>query len=225
MKKKILVVVAHADDEVLGCGATINKHVAEQDEVHCIVLTDSDSSRENSNLELRKKHFRDSCHILGIEHAQIFNFPDNKLDTVPLLELAKTIEKYKKEFQPDILYTHCSADLNQDHTQIHKACMIAFRPMPGESLTEIRTFTIPSSFEWTGYQNKVQYTPNLFIEISQQQFEIKIKALQCYTNEIEDFPHPRSYEYLCAKVKLDGAQVGLKLAEVFFTERIIQRIE
>ncbi|WP_408098572.1 PIG-L deacetylase family protein [Peredibacter sp. HCB2-198] len=223
MKNKILVVVAHSDDEVLGCGGAISKHVANQDEVFVLVLTDGESSRGEFNIEKRHEAFLKSCHILGIENHYHANLKDGQLDTYPLVEVIRIIEKVATEFGPTIVYTHNESDLNIDHTITHRAVMTAFRGTPNSIVSQILTFEIPSSAEWANFRNRSQFVPNYFIELTEKEFKTKMKALNCYANELREFPHPRSEEYLEALAKVRGGSVGVKLAEAFFAERIIIR--
>ena len=143
------------------------------------------------------------------------------LDTVPLLELIQYIENLKKDFNFDIIYTHSPSDLNIDHRIIFEATLTAFRPEPEECITEIRSFEIPSSTDYSSGKINQNFSPNLFIDTSSHH-ELKLKALGCYDMELRDFPHSRSLESVNALAKTRGASVGLKMAEAF---EVIRRIE
>lgn len=223
MKNKILVVVAHSDDEVLGCGGAISKHVAEQDEVFVLVLTDGESSRDSFDLKKRQDCFTKACAILGITEFHSANLKDSHLDTYPLIEVVKVIEKIAAKFKPTIVYTHNVSDLNVDHTVTHCAVMTAFRGLPNSNVSKILTFEIPSSTEWSSFHTRSQFVPNYFVELTENEFQNKMKAFKCYADEIRDFPHPRSEEYIHSLAKVRGGSVGVKLAEAFFSERIIVR--
>ena len=223
MKNKILVVVAHSDDEVLGCGGAIAKHAANGDEVFVLVLTEGDSSRENSNIQKRAEASKKAAQILGVTHLHSANFKDQKLDALPLVEIVNEIENSCQNFQPHIVYTHSEADLNIDHVITHRAVMTDFRPVPHSTVSQILTFEIPSSTEWGSYQNRAKFIPNYFIELTDEVFKIKMAALNCYTDEIRKFPHPRSEEYLTALAKVRGGSIGVNLAEAFFSERVLIR--
>lgn len=224
MSKKILIVVAHPDDEVLGCGGVIAKHVSEGDEVSLIVLADGVTSRGSSNgVEVRNSALKNSCKHLGISHLNKFNFPDNKMDTIPFLDIVKTVENCLRENLPDIIYTHSFFDLNIDHIITHKVVMTACRPQFGDLFVpEILSFYTPSSTEWSSISMNNAFKPNKFVEISPF-FSKKVEALKFYDLEMRDYPHPRSYEAIEATAKYFGSLSGLKMAECFFIERIIKR--
>lgn len=224
MNKKILVVAAHPDDETLGCGGAIAKHSNEGDEVKVIVMTDGVSSRfisKSKEVKNRNEALQKAMRILGADLLRCGEFPDNMLDTVPLLELIQYIENLKKDFNFDIIYTHSPSDLNIDHRIIFEATLTAFRPEPEECITEIRSFEIPSSTDYSSGKINQNFSPNLFIDTSSHH-ELKLKALGCYDMELRDFPHSRSLESVNALAKTRGASVGLKMAEAF---EVIRRIE
>ena len=224
MNKKILVVAAHPDDETLGCGGAIAKHSNEGDEVKVIVMTDGVSSRfisKSKEVKNRNEALQKAMRILGADLLGRGEFPDNMLDTVPLLELIQYIENLKKDFNFDIIYTHSPSDLNIDHRIIFEATLTAFRPEPKECITEIRSFEIPSSTDYSSGKINQNFSPNLFIDTSSHH-ELKLKALGCYDMELRDFPHSRSLESINALAKTRGASVGLKMAEAF---EVIRRIE
>lgn len=223
MKNQVLVVVAHSDDEVLGCGGTISQHIVRGDDVFVLVLTDGDTSREKSNPSKRQENFIKSCNVLGIKNHHTLQLQDNRLDTYPLLDIVKEIEKIGTVFNPTIIYTHSSSDLNIDHVLTHQAVLTAFRGLPKSCVSQILTFEIPSSTEWASHQQRTLFTPNVFVELTAEQFQQKLDAFRCYPEEAHDFPHPRSEEYLQALAKVRGGSVGVKLAEAFFAERIIFR--
>lgn len=222
MKEKVLIVVAHPDDEVLGCGGAIIKHVASGDEVHLVVLTDGETSREQPQLKERAEAFKNSCKILGISSVIQWEFKDNSLDSYSLLKIAKGIEQIRSRINPGVIYTHSNADLNRDHTITHEAVMVATRPLPGNQITKILTFEIPSSAEFNNHSGRSLFVPNYFIPLTPEEVSKKFEALRSYGDEIKKFPHPRSEEYIEALMKVRGGSVGYPYAEAFFTERIIE---
>lgn len=220
--KKILVIVAHPDDEVLGCGGTISKHIRNKDEVHLLILSDGELSREVPELEKRSIGLSDSCSALGLLHFKQLAFNDSKLDTYPLLEIIRAIETFAKNINPHIVYTHSSSDINQDHRATYMATLTAFRPLPDSSIEKILTFEIPSSTE-CGPQALPRFTPNYFESLTDEDITAKFKALNCYRHELREFPHPRSLEYIKALLTVRGSSVGVRAAEAFFLERLILR--
>ena len=216
MKKKILIIVAHTDDEAFGLGGTIAKHYKDKDKIFAISFTDGVSSRGiNKKLkEDRLKAARNSAKILGFKWIENFDLPDNQLDTVSLLSIIKDIEKVKKKIKPDIVYTHFSSDLNIDHQIISRATLTAFRPDIKDKSFELRFFEVPSSTDFGFYKLKKIFKPNLYICIDSF-WQKKIKAIKNYKNEIKKKPHSRSIEGIKNLAKYRGSTVGRKYVEAF----------
>jgi N-acetylglucosamine malate deacetylase 1 len=223
MSKQVLVVAAHADDEALGCGGTIARHVAEGDIVHAIFLADGVTSRANvnqgqvaeRNLAAEKAH-----KILGFKSVEYLGFPDNQLDSLPLLEIVKKLEMILEALSPNIIYTHYHGDLNIDHQICHQAVMTACRPLPGNSIKEIYSFEVMSSTDWSHSDVKA-FTPQVYINISDF-LEIKLRALDAYGDEMRDAPHSRSIEHIKALATYRGNTVGLNAAEAFMVIRMVR---
>ena len=218
MNKKILVVAAHPDDEVLGCGGTMARHAQNGDKVYIVFMSDGVNSRENvkyNEENERRECAKKASEILGAQTPKFFDFPDNMMDTVPLLEIVKELEAYIQEYQPNIIYTHYKGDLNIDHQITYQAVMTACRPTPLSSITQIYSFEILSSTEWSIAST---FSPTHFVDISDE-FELKIKALKMYKEEIKDFPNSRSIESLTALSVFRGGSMGLNFAEAFSIER------
>ena len=219
----VLVIAAHPDDETLGCGGTVARHVDAGDHVKVIFVSDGVSSREDKiTAKSRQAASRRACQILGAEIAVFFDFPDNQLDTVPLIEIVKKIENKITTIRPRIVYTHHPFDLNVDHSLVYRAVMTACRPQPPCSVEEIYTFEIPSSSDWLPFGGTKSFTPNLFVDISTT-ISKKLAALSEYDVEMRPFPHSRSYENIENLARFRGATVGLEAAEGFVVERILRR--
>jgi LmbE family N-acetylglucosaminyl deacetylase len=226
-RKKILVIAAHPDDETLGCGGAMARFAAEGCEVYTLILVEGITSRdkmrdrtkrENEIAELKKK-VENANKILGVKKVYTFDFPDNRLDTVALLDIVKTIEKIKNNIKPDIVFTHHQGDLNIDHQITFKAVMTAFRPVKDESVKEIYSFEIPSSTEWNGPSSLTYFMPDYFVDVSKC-LKVKINALKEYQTELRDYPHPRSLKALELNAKQWGVKMGFEAAEAFKTIRI-----
>jgi len=218
----ILVVAAHPDDEVLGCGGTIAKHVFGGDSVSVLFMTNGVSARDGdqSLAELtRKQSSLSALKKLGVEAVCFEKFPDNTMDVVPLIDVVKVIEKYISEKKPNIIYTHFSEDLNVDHRVTHQAVMTACRPQSWSSVKEIYCFEVLSSTEWNS-SVKVKFNPTKFVDITEY-YDLKMDALLEYKQEMREFPHSRSVECVEALAVFRGAIVGLNRAEAFQIERII----
>jgi N-acetylglucosamine malate deacetylase 1 len=223
MGKNVLIVAAHPDDEALGCAGTMAKHVASGDKVHVIFMTNGVGSRNttsNSDIENRQAAARKSADILGVTSMKHFDFPDNKMDTVPLLDIVKSIENVINKLQPEIIYTHHIGDLNIDHQITHKVVITACRPQPSFCVKEIYAFEVLSSTEWQtpGY---LPFTPNVYIDVSNQ-IEIKRKSLEIYSEEMHKTPHSRSFDNMLNLSSFRGNSIGVDYAEAFKLLRYIK---
>lgn len=217
----ILVIVAHPDDEAIGCGGTIAKHIAAGDIVNVVFMTNGVGSRNVTDADIQNRIMsaNKSTDILEISSVTWFDLRDNEMDSAPLLSVVQSIERVIDGFQPEIIYTHHIGDLNIDHQITHKAVMTACRPQPGFCVKEIYTFEVLSSTEWQtpGY---LPFIPNMFVDISEF-YEKKVKALEVYKDEIRNFPHSRSMENIDSVSRYRGASIGVKRAEAFHVERVL----
>lgn len=224
MTDKILIVAAHTDDEVLGCGGAICRHIEKGDSVYAVHLTDGVGSRMQVSDEIKRRRSEAAeraADILKFKWVAGGAFPDNACDAIPLLEIVQFVEDVKHEVRPDFVYTHHGGDLNVDHRIAFQATLTAFRPQPQETVREIRSFEVASSTEWNDASSGADFAPNLFVDISGV-WEQKKRALKAYNEEMRPFPHSRSIEALEALSKWRGSQVGVEHAEAF---RIIRRLE
>ena len=222
--RRILIIVAHPDDEVLGCGGTIAKHSDLGDLVNVIFLADGVNSRSDAGLielEIRKTNAKAACKILGVNHISFGQFPDNKLDTLPLIEIVKYIETALTEFNPDIIYTHSALDLNIDHQIVNRAVITATRPQGNSSIKTILSFEILSSTEWFFSEMMPAFKPNWFEDISKT-LDRKIEAIEAYRGELRDWPHPRSIQGIRHLAGFRGATIGVAAAESFMLLRHIK---
>ncbi len=228
--KPILLLVSHPDDELLGLGATMNKLITEQGcKVRVIILGEGITSRSDQRdqekwkreLEIHRANIHKAAKIIGFESVGIYDFPDNRFDSVALLDLVKVIEKEKAEFQPEIIFTHHGGDTNIDHRRTFDAVITASRPLVGEVVKTIITFETPSSTEWQASNYPNPFLPNLFFEVGEKNVEAKIKAMECYEFEKRKYPHPRSPEALKIQAQRWGVVVGVNFAEAFMMIRSI----
>lgn len=218
----VLVVAAHADDEVLGCGGTIAKHLDNGDKVTVMFMTDGVSARDNVsnvNTEERSTAASRAMSILGVKDIRQSNFPDNEMDTVPLLNIVKDIELVVQDINPRIVYTHFANDLNVDHQITLQAVMTACRPQKWNPVKEIYTFEVLSSTEWSSKSNNA-FIGQKINDVSCQ-WQRKLDALNAYSEEMREFPHSRSIECVDGLGCLRGATHGIVRAEAFFVERIV----
>ena len=161
-----------------------------------------------------------ACTILGAQPPHFLGFPDNKMDSLTLLDVIQPLESIIREIQPSVIYTHHHGDLNIDHRISYQAVMTACRPVPDFCVKEIFSFEVLSSSEWTT-ENGSYFHPTMACDISAF-IEKKNSALECYDTEMRSFPHARSYEASMHLAKIRGAQFGLNDAEVFCVERFIK---
>ena len=224
LNKKILVVVAHPDDELLGLGATMNKLINEQNcKIRVIILGEGitsrfdkrDSEQWSEELIMHKQNIETARKYIGYESVGIYDFPDNRFDTVAILDIIKVIEKEKEDFQPEIIFTHHGGDVNIDHQKTFEAVITATRPMEDEIVKTVITFETPSGTEWIASSAPRKFTPNLFIEVSEKNLKAKINGMESYEFEKRKYPHPRSPEALMILAQCRGVIVGKKFAEAF----------
>lgn len=229
MKQTIIVIAAHPDDEVLGCGGTIAKHVKNGDTVHSVILAEGITSRDKSrNREINSeklynlaKAAQRANDILGVHSLRLLDFPDNRMDSLDRLDIIKVVEKIVNEIEPDIIYTHHVGDVNIDHRRIHEAVITACRPIPGNHLVkELLFFETASSTEWMTPGSAPSFSPNWYIDITDT-LSLKLKSLEAYEYEMRDWPHARSINALEHLSGWRGANIGVEAAEAFILGRKI----
>lgn len=225
--RTVLVVAAHPDDEVLGCGATIAR-LSREHEVRIAILGEGITSRYRGRTSAAKRglgRLQDQARAAGAHlHARSVEFgglPDNRFDEVPLLDVVKKVETWVERYRPQVVYTHHPGDLNIDHTTTFRAVLTATRPLQGAPVKELYTFEIASSSEWAFQHIEPAFRPNVFMDVSQS-IDDKIEAMQMYTDEVRAFPHPRSPEALQAIARRWGSVVGVNYAEAFELIRAVR---
>lgn len=228
-----MVVAAHPDDELLGLGATMHKLIKEQGVVaHVVILGEGITSRSETRDPKKWKQVLVEHHAnmnaagshIGYKSIHSYNFSDNRFDSHALLDIVKVVEKEKEEFQPDIIFTHNSGDLNVDHRYTFQAVMTATRPMKDEKVKTIICFETNSATEWQYSEHPEQFHPNLYIEVSEEDVQAKIDALAEYKFEVRDYPHPRSAKALKVLAEYRGYTSGSIMAEAFEIVRVIKKL-
>lgn len=218
--KKILVVVAHPDDEVLGMGGTIAKLSKAGNEVYVLIVTDGSSSQYRDSDELskiiedKKKETLACAKILGVKEVMYGEQPDMKLDATPHININQVIEKAVSHVQPEAVYTHFWGDVNMDHQQVYKSTLVAVRPVMGQVVKELYCYRVPSSTEWTPCKADTMFMPNVFVDIKEVANQ-KYEAFAEYSTELRDYPHPRSVQHLKELDIARGLEVGQGPTETF----------
>ena len=221
----VLIIAAHPDDEVLGCGGTIARHAAAGDRVHILILAEGATSRRDGGSSEEIEKLRDAAKqaaaALGAEAPRMLGFPDNKMDSLALLEIVQPIEAVINEIEPEIVYTHHGGDLNIDHRITHQATLTACRALPGATVKKLYAFEVVSSTEWSSDAFGGLFQPTHFVDVSKHVAALKA-AIDAYGIEMREAPHPRSWEILEAGLRVRGATSGLAAAEAF---QVIRQIE
>lgn len=228
--KKILVVVAHPDDELLGQGAAMHKLIHEFScKTRVVILGEGITSRADERkpenwqqeLKIHRENIKSAQEAIGYHSVATYDFPDNRFDTVALLDIIKVVEKEKEGFMPDVIFTHHGGDVNVDHQRTFEAVITATRPMQNEMVKAIITFETPSGTEWRASTDPKHFLPNFFIEVDKTGLEAKIKGMESYEFEKRSYPHPRSPEALRVQAQRWGVAIGKQYAEAFSIVRMI----
>lgn len=227
-KMSVLVVAAHPDDEVLGCGGTLARLADEGHDVHILILAEGVTSRapsrdretKVSELSELKRCAETAKTILGGVSVKVCDFPDNRMDSVDLLDVVKLVEGEITRHRPQLLFTHHGGDVNIDHRVVHDAVVAACRPQPGHPVRQLLFFEVASSTEWRPPGFVEGFSPTCFYDIGRH-LARKLDALRAYPTEVRAFPHPRSVEAVEHLARWRGATVGCHAAEAFMVGRII----
>ena len=219
--KSFLVIVAHPDDDILGCGATLSKLVKLNKKIKVVFVAEGTSCRFPKNKKLNKKIQKEikrrsdyavkALGDIGVKNYKFYNLKCGKLNSYPITEIANIVENQIKKFKPDIIFTHSDNDVNIDHRTVYQACLQSTRPSSRSKITGLFSFEILSSTEW---KFRKIFEPNYFYCVNSE-IKTKIKALKRYKSEIKNFPHPRSVEGIKTLAKYRGVQSHNKFSEAF----------
>jgi len=222
--KRVLIIAAHPDDEVLGCGATISKYLCQGVKFKVLFIAEGSSCRfedphsKESLKAIAKRNEQavQALTLLGVTEYEFCNFPCGRLDQVPIIEINKVIERVIDSFQPDTLLTHSLLDVNNDHKIVFQSTLMATRPVSKNHVDRLISYEVLSSSEWSYHQT---FSPNLFEVIEEQHLTAKCQALAVYETEVQEYPFPRSEKALRLNAMLRGVQAGAELAEAFYIVR------
>lgn len=218
-QERILVVAAHPDDEVLGCGGTLARRIAHGATATVLILTDGGLQRYGAEQIARlKTAARAAGEALGYSDVRFCDLPDQELDALPLVRVVRAIEAVVEELRPDTVFTHHEGDVNYDHNVALRATMAAVRPLRMPFVRRVYSYSVLSSTEQGPLDLGAPFAPNVYEDISDY-LEVKCRALACYESECRPFPHPRSLEAVRAHARVTGAAVGCAAAEPFVLRR------
>lgn len=216
---KALVVAAHPDDEVLGCGGTMHRLAAEGVKISVLLLGAGVAARYDDPEQAKQEQealehaTSTAADRLGVARLWRRNFPDNRFDTVALLEIAKAVEEIVDMIEPEVVFTHHLHDLNVDHRLTAQAVLTATRPQPGNTLRDVYTFPVLSSTEWAFGLDA--FHPRRFIQLDNADAQAKLEALEAYGSEMRPFPHRRSLLVASTELTWYGSMMGVEMAEAF----------
>ncbi|MFZ2491220.1 MAG: PIG-L deacetylase family protein [Thermoanaerobaculia bacterium] len=222
----VLVVAAHPDDEVLGCGATISR-LARTGKVSILILGEGFTSRAEQRqsgapeLNVLRNNAEAAARVMNASAVEFGGLPDNRFDELALLDVVKLVERAVERIAPTAIFTHHGGDLNVDHQVTFRSVLTATRPMKGHSVRELYSFEVASSTEWAFGRFESAFRPNFFVDV-ESSIEQKLRAMNQYPDEMRPFPHPRSEDALRAIARRWGSVVGCEYAEAFELIRGIQ---
>ena len=215
--QRVLVIAAHPDDEVLGVGGTLIRHFKDGDEVRVLIVCSAEPIRYREGKHDQPGDSARAAFYLGAETRGL-GFPDQRLDAGSNLELIQALEREIQEFRPTLVYTHYWGDVNADHVRIAEAVDVATRPYASSFIARLYAFQTPSSTEWTASLRDRGFTPNVFVDITEE-LERKLDAMRCYRSELRPYPHPRSLRALRERAAQWGSVANMAAAEALMLLR------
>jgi LmbE family N-acetylglucosaminyl deacetylase len=224
----MLVLAAHPDDEVLGCGGTIARLSDAGETVHVVIAAEGATSRDQTrdrgaragDLSALGEAAREAGRILGARSVELLDLPDNRMDSLDRLDVVKIVEGLVARWAPRTVFTHHAGDVNVDHRRLHEAAVTACRPQPGHSVRRLLFFEVSSSTEWQPPGSAPPFLPNVFVDISAS-LARKLDALRAYDVEMRPWPHARSVDGVEHLARWRGSTVGVAAAEAFMLGREI----
>ena len=219
----VAAIMAHPDDEVLGCGGSLARLSRSGASVFILILATGLTSRgaaDKTALLALKDQARAAATRLGAASIDFADFPDNAMDSVPLLEIVRQVELFVTKIKPDLIFTHHCGDINIDHDLTQRAVMTATRSLPKSKPVEVLASEVLSSTEFGPAKKQLQ--PHLYMRLTEEDVNAAISALICYEGEIRDWPHTRSAKALEHQLRLRGAECGVDAAEVFEVLRMVR---
>ncbi len=223
MKKKILILSPHADDEILGCGGFISKYSNQNYHINVLILTNASKGAPELYSAEEIKKIRDEAKqandFIGTKKLYFENFPALNLINYPIYKITNVINKYIQNINPEIILIPSGNDIHDDHKIIFKAAKVSTRPNKKSNLKKILSYEVLSETEWN--ENEESFNPNYYVRLNKFDINKKVKAFLKYKSQVKKFPHPRSKEAIVNLSKVRGSQVFMRYAEAFKVEKIL----
>lgn len=226
--KRALILTAHPDDDILGCGGVMAKYRKRGIEFRVVFLGEGTTCRfdvseihsieAKKEIEIRNGFGRRALATLNIDNYHFYNLPCGRFNTLPIIDIGKTIENEIRQFKPDTIFTHSNIDNHNDHTIVSNATLIATRPGMLNLVERVYFYEVITSTEFKFTET---FKPNYFVTLNLDEVELKLKAFEEYLTEKKAFPFPRSREGILSHLKVRGMQVGASFAEAFYLVREI----
>ena len=223
MKKKVLIISPHADDEILGCGGFISKYSKKNYYINVLILTNANKGAPEiySPQEIKsiRKEATKANKLIGTKRIFFENLPAVNLNNYPIYKITSILDRYIKEINPEIVLIPSANDIHDDHKIIFKASKVSTRPNKKSSLRKILSYEVLSETEWN--EDGKSFNPNYFVRLKKTDINNKVKAFLKYKSQVKKFPHPRSKEGIINLSKVRGGQVFEEYAEAFKVEKIL----
>jgi LmbE family N-acetylglucosaminyl deacetylase len=223
MKKKILIISPHADDEILGCGGFISKYSKKNYYVNVLILTNANigapeiySAEEIKNIR-REAKFANK--LIGTKKVFFENLPAVNLNNYPFYKITNIIDRHIKAINPEIVLIPSTNDIHDDHKIVSRAAKVSMRPIKKSNLKKILSYEVLSETEWN--EEGKSFNPNYFVHLKKNDINNKINAFLKYKSQVKKFPHPRSKEGIFNLSRVRGSQVFKEYAEAFKVEKIL----
>jgi N-acetylglucosamine malate deacetylase 1 len=212
---RVLVISAHPDDETIGAGGTLARHVAYGDDVYwCVVTQAYPPQWSEAVIAEAARQVNEVQHVLGFRQVFRLGFPTVKLNTVPYIDLSSALQRVIDDVRPEVVYTLSADDINLDHRIVYNSTLVAARPLPGSSIKRLLCYEIAPTARFGLPAGSHGFVANVFVDIADY-LDRKLEAMACYKTELHEFPHPRSLQGLRLLAEERGLSVGLRAAECF----------
>lgn len=222
MKKKVLILSPHADDEILGCGGFISKYAKKNYHINVLILTNANKGApeifSNKDIEKIRSEAKIANKFIGTKKLYFEELPSLNLNNYPFYKITNIINKYIKNINPEIVLIPSVNDIHEDHKIIFKAAKVSMRSNKKNTLKKILSYEVLSETEWN--ENEKSFNPNYFVRLNKSEINNKVKAFLIYKSQVKKFPHPRSKEAIFNLSRVRGSQAFMQFAEAFKVEKI-----